>query len=83
MDELVNEFGWHQDKYDAYDYAYLIVSYLIEKDGKSKFVNNIYDSNYLKELEDNDIVRTAIKYYNDKYSSNKGDVIDESSVKLG
>lgn len=82
MSELVNEFGWHQDKYDAYDYAYLIVSYLIEKDGKTNFVNNIYDSNYLKELEKNDIIHTAVKYYNDKYGSNKGDMNDESSVKF-
>ena len=35
------------------------------------------------ELENDNIVHTAVKYYNDKYGSNKGDVIDESSVKLG
>lgn len=71
MSELVSEFGWHQDTYDAYDYAYLIVSYLIDVNGKSGFVKSIYDSNYLKKLEDSDVVQIAVSYYYDKYDNDE------------
>ena len=69
MNELINEFGWHQDIYDAYDYAYLIVSYLIETEGKSEFIKKIYDNNYIKELENNNIIFDAVSYYIDKYNN--------------
>lgn len=78
MHELHYEFGEHQtDHFDAYDFSYMIVNYLIEKemndnniDKKSAekiFVNNIKSKEYIKSLEDNEIVVDAYNYYNEKY----------------
>ena len=38
MYELKYEFGEHENEYDSYDYAYLMVSYLIEINGKEKLI---------------------------------------------
>lgn len=68
MDELENEFGEHE--YDSYDYAYLMVSYLIETLGKSEFLKVIGDQDELKKKSDNLILK-AITYYNEKFFGNK------------
>lgn len=63
MYELENEFGMHD--YDSYDYAYLMVSYLIETLGRDKFLNAIKSKNTIKELS-KDLVAKAVDYYNKK-----------------
>lgn len=60
MDELENEFGMHD--YDSYNYAYLIVSYLIETLGKEKFLEKLSNKNFSPNL-----ILDAICYYNKKY----------------
>lgn len=64
MKELECEFGFHD--YDSYDYAYLMVSYLIETLGKEKFLVEIRDDKKVAELSCG-LVTRAIDYYKDKY----------------
>ena len=58
--ELENEFGKHN--YNSYDYAYIMVSYLIETLGKDKFINLLKDKKWLDEIKNN-LLDKAIKYY--------------------
>lgn len=62
MDELVNNFNGSI----SYYHSYLIVSYLIEIEGKSEFIKKIYNNNYIKELQNRDLINEAINYYKDK-----------------
>ena len=64
MYELENEFGMHD--YNSYDYAYLMVKYLIETLGKDNFLIAIKSNETIKELSNN-LVTTAINYYNKKF----------------
>lgn len=64
MYELENEFGMHE--YDSYDYAYLMVSYLIETIGKHDFLVSIKSLEKIKELSNNLVVK-AVDYYNRKF----------------
>lgn len=64
--EIENEFGNHD--YDSYDYAYLMVSYLIESMGKDEFVDLI-KNNKINSVKDG-LLDKAINYYNSKYFSN-------------
>lgn len=66
MYELENEFGMHD--YDSYDYAYLMVSYLIETLGKDNFLVAIKSKNAIKELS-KDLAAKAVDYYNRKFGS--------------
>lgn len=66
MYELKNEFGMHD--YDSYDYAYLMVSYLIENLGKDNFLVAIKSKDTIEELSKNLVVK-AIKYYNKRFES--------------
>lgn len=66
MYELKNEFGMHD--YDSYDYAYLMVSYLIENLGKDNFLVAIKSKGTIEELSKNLVVK-AINYYNKKFES--------------
>lgn len=66
MYELENEFGMHD--YDSYDYAYLMVSYLIETLGKDNFLVAIKSKDKIKELS-KDLVVKAVDYYNRKFES--------------
>lgn len=68
MDELEYEFGKHE--YDSYDYAYLIVSYLIETLGKKEFLSLIGNKERLEQIKSTLVVQ-AIMYYNEKYYGNK------------
>ena len=63
MFEIKNEFGMHE--YDSYDYAYLMVSYLIETLGKNKFLQVIKNINEVNEIKNNLII-DAINYYKQK-----------------
>ena len=64
QNEIVNEFGMHD--YDSYDYAYLMVSYLIETKGKKKLLEVLKDTKQLDDCKDNLLIN-AIEYYNNKY----------------
>ena len=66
MRELEKEFGWHE--YDSYDYAYLMVSYLIETIGKKNFLEVIKDPNNISQISEN-LPEKSIKFYNEKYFS--------------
>ena len=68
MSELINSFGMYE--YDSYDYAYLMVSYLIDKFGKQEFLKIINDDGRLNEISDNLVIK-AICYYNNKYFGNE------------
>ena len=63
--EIENEFGMHD--YDSYDYAYIMVSYLIETMGKDKFINLIKNGQ-IDSVKDG-LLNKAINYYNNKYFS--------------
>ena len=61
--ELEHEFGHHE--YDSYDYAYLMISYLIETLGKTKFLQVIKNINEVNGIKNNLII-DAINYYKEK-----------------
>lgn len=66
--KIEEEFGMHE--YDSYDYAYLMVSYLIETLGKSDFLEVIKDENKVDRLKEN-LLNNSIQYYNEKYGNRK------------
>ena len=59
--EIENEFGMHE--YDSYDYAYLMVSYIIDTKGKDYLIELLKDKSKL-EIEKNNLLNDAIDYYN-------------------
>ena len=61
--EIENEFGMHD--YDSYDYAYLMVSYIIDYYGKDKLIEALKDNKELEILK-KDLLTKAINYYNTK-----------------
>ena len=71
QEEIENEFGMHE--YDSYDYAYLMVSYLIDTLGKDGFVNILSNKEQF-EIEKEDLLNRSIDYYNKKYD-------EENSIK--
>ena len=68
IEELEEEFGLFD--YDSYDYAYLMVSYLIDTQGKKEFLEIISDKNKLTEMS-NDLPNKAINYYNEMFFSKR------------
>lgn len=60
MHELEKEFGFHD--YDSYDYAYIMVSYLLETMGKERFLKFLENANEISEISKN-LVEKSIKYY--------------------
>lgn len=60
MLELETEFGMYE--YDSYDYAYIMVKYLIETYGKHEFLNIIGDADKLNNISKN-LVEKAVMYY--------------------
>ena len=67
MYELENEFGMHE--YDSYDYAYLMVSYLIDENGKDYLIELLKDKEKLNS-EKEGLLNRSIDYYNTKYKKN-------------
>ena len=65
MRELEEEFGFHD--YDSYDYAYIIVSYLLETLGKERFLKFIENANTISALSEN-LVEKSINYYEQYFS---------------
>ena len=74
--EIENEFGMHD--YDSYDYAYLMVSYLIDTLGKDKFIE-VIKNNQIDSIKD-DLLNKAIKYYYFKYFGNYLDKYLEQDI---
>lgn len=66
--EIENEFGMHQ--YDSYDYAYLMVSYLIDTLGKDNFIDLLKNKEQI-EVVKKDLLNKSINYYNAKYNDEK------------
>ena len=64
QDEIENEFGMHN--YDSYDYAYLMVNYLIDTLGKDNFIG-LLKSNERIETIKKDLLLKSIDYYNTNY----------------
>lgn len=62
--EIEEEFGEHD--YDSYDYAYVMVSYLIETMGKDKFIEFLKNKDKLDSIKVG-LLDKAINYYNYKY----------------
>ena len=58
--EIENEFGMHE--YDSYDYAYIMVNYLIDTMGKDKLIEILKDIKKLDIYKDN-LLNKAIEYY--------------------
>ena len=65
MRELEEEFGFHE--YDSYDYAYIMVCYLIETMGKKRFLNFLHNAHEVTELSKN-LVTKSIKYYKEYFA---------------
>lgn len=70
MYELENEFGQHQNEYDSYDYAFIMVSYLLEIFGHDAFLQLISNSEELNKISPYLLIN-AICYYNKKYFNNE------------
>ena len=62
--EIEEEFGMHE--YDSYDYAYLMVSYLIEIYGKDKFLECLKSKELFYEIYSNSLLADSIEYFNKK-----------------
>ena len=56
--------------YDSYDYAYLMVSYLIDTLGKDSLVSLLRDKEQIEVVKD-DLLNKSINYYNAKYNEEK------------
>lgn len=59
--EIEEEFGEHS--YDSYDYAYLMVSYLIDTLGKDDFIELIKNVDRLNSVKEG-LLNRAIEFYN-------------------
>ena len=57
-------------EYDSYDYAYLMISYLIDTLGKDNFINLLRNKDQI-EVVKNDLLNKSINYYNTKYNEEK------------
>ena len=57
-------------EYDSYDYAYVMVSYLIDTLEKDNFVNLLRDKEKIEVVKD-DLLNKSINYYNKKYNEEK------------
>jgi len=68
MIELEEEFGRHD--YDSYDYAYIMVCYLIEILGKKEFLRMIGNQQALDTFSTH-LVDSAVNYYNHKFLEEK------------
>ncbi len=62
--EIENEFGMHD--YDSYDYAYLMVCYLIDTLGKENFIVLLRNKGQIEAIK-RDLLINSINYYNERY----------------
>ena len=56
-------------EYDSYDYAYLMVSFLIETMGKDNFLLLLKNKEQIESIKTNLLIK-SIDYYNMKYKLN-------------
>jgi hypothetical protein len=68
QEEIENEFGMHD--YDSYDYAYLMVSYLLDTLGKNKFIKLLNNKEQI-EIIKKDLLIDSINFYNAKINDRK------------
>lgn len=66
--EIEEEFGKHN--YDSCDYAFVMVSYLIENMGKKSFLGLLKDKSKIDEVKKNLLIK-SICYYNKKFFNNE------------
>lgn len=59
--------------YDSYDYAYLMVSYLIDNFGKDNFIELLKDKKQIKNVR-KDLLVNSINYYNEKYKEKNSSI---------
>lgn len=76
MSDLVNNYNDFRDEnqpyyYDAYDYSYLIVNYLIEIYGKHKYIELLKHQEIIEKWNSMDLTNMAVEYYKNKYNLNK------------
>lgn len=62
--EIEEEFGMHE--YDSYDYAYLMVSYIIDYYGKDELIEVLKNKEKLEIIKE-DLLIKSIEYYNTQY----------------
>lgn len=67
-EEIFEEFGKYE--YDSYKYAYIMVCYLIDTLGKSKFLDLLKNKEEIKRLSNN-LLNDALGYYKMKYKTNR------------
>lgn len=72
--EIEEEFGFHD--YDSYDYAYIMISYIIEVYGKKYLIDLLKDSNKLN-IEKEGLLNRAVYYYNRKYFNLLDDYLNQ------
>lgn len=64
MKELEEEFGFHD--YDSYDYAYIMVSYLLESMGKERFLTFLKNANEINALSET-LLEKSIDHYREYF----------------
>lgn len=72
--EIEEEFGFHD--YDSYDYAFIMVSYIIEVYGKDYLIELLKDSNKLNN-EKVGLLNRAVNYYNRKYFNKMDEYLNQ------
>lgn len=55
-------------EYDSYDYAYLMVSYLIDYLGKDNLIILLKNKEEIETIKE-DLLINSINYYNEKYKN--------------
>ncbi len=71
--EIENEFGKHS--YDSYDYAYLMVHYLIDTLGKDGFIELLKNKDQI-DICKQDLLAKSVDYYDKKYETSKSNTKD-------
>ena len=72
--EIEEEFGFHD--YDSYDYAFIMVSYIIEVYGKDYLIELLKDSNKLNK-EKVGLLNRTVNYYNRKYFNKMNEYLNQ------
>ena len=72
--EIEEEFGFHD--YDSYDYAFIMISYIIEVYGKDYLIELLKDINKLNN-EKIGLLNRAVNYYNRKYFNKMNEYLNQ------
>lgn len=68
--EIEHEFGEHRE-YDSYDYAFIMISYLIDTMGSDGLIDILRNKEKINVVKEG-LLESAIDYYNNKYFGVKG-----------